>query len=69
MEYLAYSVHHAQGIHLKWVLFFGIGGDELRRRYEDSFGRDRFLRAPELFLVLSLIVFASSGLTLVFTSR
>jgi hypothetical protein len=57
MEYLAYSVHHAQGIHLKWVLFFGIGGAELRRRYEDSFGRDRFLRAPELFAVLSLIGF------------
>jgi len=69
MGYLAYSVHHAQGVHLKWVLFFGIGEEELRQRYEETFGKDRFLRAPALFAVLSLVVFVSSGLRLVFTSR
>ena len=68
LEYLAYSVHHAQGVHLKWVLF-GIGEDELRRRYEEVFGKDRFFKAPTLCAGLSILVFASSGLTLVFTSR
>jgi hypothetical protein len=69
LEYLAYSVHHAQGVNLKWVLFFGIGKNELRRRYEEAFGKDKYLRAPALCSGLSLLVFAVSGLTLVFTSR
>ena len=69
LEYLAYSVNHAQGIHLKWVLFFGIGERELRRRYEETFGKDKFLRAPNLLGCLSMVVFAVSGLVMVFTSR
>ena len=69
LEYLAYSVYHAQGIHLKWVLFFGIGERELRRRYEESFGKDEFLRAPNVCGFLSMVLFAVSGLVMVFTSR
>jgi hypothetical protein len=69
LEYLAYSIYRAQGIHLKWVLYFGIGEDELRRRYEETFGKDKFLLAPALCAGLSLFIFAVSGLVLVFTSR
>ncbi len=69
LTYLAYSVHHAQGVHFRWVLFLGIGEGELRRRYEETFGKDRFFRAPELLGVIALLVFASSALTVVFTSR
>jgi hypothetical protein len=68
LEYLAYSVYHAQGVHLKWVLFFGIGKDELRRRYKETFGEDKYLRAPSVCAGLSILVFAASGLALVFTS-
>jgi hypothetical protein len=69
LRYLAYSVYHAQGVHFRWVLFFGIGAGELRRRYEDTFGKDRFFRAPDLFGVFAFLVFASSGLAVVLTSR
>jgi hypothetical protein len=69
LEYLAYCVHFAQGVRLKWVVFFGIGEDELRKRYEESFGKDKFFRAPTLCAGLSFLVFACSGLTLVFTSQ
>lgn len=67
LEYLAYSVYRAQGIHSKWVLYFG--EKEVRRRYEETFGKDKFLRAPELCGGISMAVFAVSGLVLVFTSR
>jgi len=67
LEYLAYSVYRAQGIHFKWVL---LGGEsKVRRRYEETFGKDKFLRAPELLGGLSLLVFLVSGFALVFTSR
>ena len=69
LEYLSYSVYRAQGVHLKWVLYFGIGEKELRRRYQETFGNDRFLKAPELFFSLSMVVSVISGLVLVFTSR
>lgn len=67
LEYLAYSVYRTQGIHFRWILFFGENG--VRRRYEETFGKDRFLRAPALYAGLSFLVFALSGLALVFTSR
>ena len=69
LEYLAYSVYRAQGIHFKWVLFFGIGENKLRRKYEETFGKDKFLRAPTLIGGLSVLVFSVSGFALVFTSR
>jgi hypothetical protein len=69
LEYLAYSVYRAQGIHMKWVLFFPHRERELRRRYEQAFGRDKYLKAPELFGALAIAVFAISGFALVFTSR
>jgi hypothetical protein len=69
LEYLAYSVYLAQGVRLKWVLFFGIGESELRRRYQETFGKDKFFRAPALCYGLSLLIFAISGLALVFTWR
>lgn len=69
VEYLAYSVYRAQGVHLKWVLFFGIGADELHHRYEETFGKDKFLRAPALCGGLSVLVFAITGFALVFGSR
>jgi hypothetical protein len=69
LEYLAYSVYRAQGIHMKWILFFPHRERELRKRYEQTFGRDKFLKAPELFGALAIAVFAISGLTLVFMSR
>lgn len=69
LEYLSYSVYRAQGIRLKWVLYFGIGESELRRRYEETFGKDKFLKAPELCGFLSMVVLAISGLVLVFMSR
>jgi hypothetical protein len=69
LEYLAYSVYKAQRVHLKWVLFFGIGENELRQKYRETFGKDKFLRAPALCALFSLLVMAISGLTLVFTSR
>jgi len=68
LEYLSYSVYQAQGVHLKRVLFFGIGESELRRRYEETFGKDKYLRAPGLCACLALLVFAASCLTLVFSS-
>lgn len=69
MEYLAYSVYSAQGIRCKWILFLGIGVNKVRRRYEEAFGKDKFLRAPEFLVGLSLLVFLASGFALVFTTR
>jgi hypothetical protein len=69
LKYLAYSVYLAQGVRLRWVLFFGVGEGELRRRYEETFGKDKFFRAPAFCQGLSLLIFAVSGLALVFTSR
>lgn len=69
LEYLSYSVYRAQGVHLKWVLYFGIGEKELRRRYEETFGKDKFFKAPEWCRSLGMVVFIISGLVLVFTSR
>jgi len=66
--YLSYSVHHAQGVNLKWVLFFGIGEGELRWRYRETFGKDKYLRAPDFCAGFALLVLATSVLTLVFTS-
>jgi hypothetical protein len=58
LEYLAYSVYQAQGVHLKWTLFFGIGESELRRRYEETFAKDKYLRAPACCFGLALAVLA-----------
>jgi hypothetical protein len=64
-EYLVYSVYHAEGVHLKWALF-GFRGNELRRRYVETFGKDKFLRAPALCGGLSILALAVSGLAMVF---
>ena len=69
LEYLAYSVYQAQGVHLKWVLFSAFGEGELLRRYEETFAKDKYFRVPAFCFGLSLSALASSGLALVFTSR
>jgi hypothetical protein len=44
-------------------LFFPHRERELRRRYEQAFGRDKYLKAPELFGALAIAVFAISAVS------
>ena len=67
LDYLLYSVYQADGVRLKWTVF--VRQRELRRRYEDNFGKDRFLIAPELFGGFAVLVLAISGFALVFAQH
>jgi hypothetical protein len=67
LDYLAYSVHAAEGVHVGYGLFGNERG--VRRKYEVTFGRDLYYRAPEVCGALSVLLLVISGFALVFSSR